>query len=249
MRRILFALPLLALAALPALAARFAEPEPLAPVRFPSLAFQSGDLAGTLTPPGPPAEGRRPAVVLVHDAAGADARGDLYAEQLAGAGFWVLDLLSHPADPAAAGRARDWLAAQPGVDSARIAAIGFGAGAQAVQTVGFAARVLLYPGCARLAPAAAPAPTLLLHGSRDPANPEPACAPAADRLAGGGHFVRYIVYQGAGYAWDHPGTGPMERVLLPSPLGAARLPAVPWPALAEAAASEVAGFLAVELRP
>ena len=55
----------------------------------------------------------------------------------------MLDLFSHPADPGAAGRARDWLAAQLEVDAGRIAGRGFGSGAQAVLRVAFAARVLL----------------------------------------------------------------------------------------------------------
>jgi dienelactone hydrolase len=240
----------LALAAPAAQGEAFPEPPGVVVLSpFPPVAFAAGDLAGTLTRPSRPSwEGPHPAVVLVHDADSADPRGDLYAEQLAGAGFVVLDLLSHPADPDAARRARDWLAAQPEVDPSRIAGVGFGAGAQAVLAVGFSARVLLYPGCARLAPATATAPTLLAHGGADPANPEPACALAADRLASADDRVRLIVYHGAGYAWDHPRFGASERVLLPSPLGAARVPAAPWPALAEAAASEVAGFLAVVLR-
>lgn len=225
-------------------------PEIVVVTPFLPLSFAAGDLAGTLTRPSRRSgDGPHPAVVMVHDADRADPRGDLYAEQVAGAGFLVLDLLSHPADPGAARRARDWLAAQPEVDASRIAGLGFGAGAQALLAVEFAARVLLYPGCARLAPTAAPAPTLLAHGGADPANPEDACARAADRLASEGDSVRLIVYHRAGYAWDHPGKGASECALLPSPLGAARVPAAPWPALAEAAASEVAGFLAVVLRP
>jgi hypothetical protein len=60
--------------------------------------------------------------------------------------------------------------------------------------------------------------------------------------------VRHIVDHGAGYAPDHPRIGASERVPLPSPLGASRVPAAPWPVLAEASASEVAGFLALAFR-
>ncbi len=248
-RRAGFALAL-CLAAAPGLAEHFPEPPQLATLtRFHPTAFAAGDLMGTLTwPEERGAERPRPAVVLVHDANGADARGDLYAEQLAGAGFVVLDLLSHPADPDAARRARDWLSAQPEVDALRIAGLGFGAGAQAVLAAGFGARVLLYPGCARLDGAAPAAPTLLLHGSRDAANPAADCRAAAARLGAGGSPVRHLVLEGGGYAWDHPAIGAPERVLLPSPIGPARVPAAPWPALAEMAASEVAGFLTAALR-
>jgi dienelactone hydrolase len=249
-RRCAALLATLLLAPIAALAGSgFPEPTDIVATRYPPAAFDAEGLMGTLTRPAERHEGRRPAVVLVHDAGGADARGDLYAEQLAGAGFLVLDLLSHPADADAVARARDWLARLPEVDAARIAGLGFGAGAQAVLRAEFAARVLLYPGCERLAPAVATAaPTLLLHGTEDPANPLPACGRAVDRLTAAGGTVRWLAYPGAGYAWDHPAIGPIDRVMLPSPLDGARVPARPWPALAEASASEVAGFLTVAFR-
>ena len=214
--------------------------------------FMAAGIVGTLTRPSVTAGDAGPAVVFVHDSLGSDRRGDAYATQLAAAGFHVLDLLSHPADSDAAGRAAAALARDARVDPARIAALGFGAGGAAVAAAGhpFAARVLLYPGCASLvpAPAAGTAPVMLLHGDGDPANPGTDCAHAASALQRGGSVVKHVTYRGAGYAWDLPAYGAEGRSLVPRPGAEGRVAAVPWPALTAMAAAQVAGFLATTLR-
>lgn len=215
--------------------------------------FWSHGVAGTLTRPGREEGGSGPAVVLVHDASGADPRSGVYAAQLAAAGLQVLDLLSHPADGEAAARAAGALARDPRVDPGRIAVLGFGAGgaASAVANGPFAARVLLYPDCAALVSAtaeSAPAPVLLLHGDDDPANTRADCALAAAALRRSGSSVKHITYRDAGYAWDWPSYGGGRRALLPRPGALGLVPATSWPALADMAAAQVAGFLAAALQ-
>jgi dienelactone hydrolase len=116
-----------------------------------------------------------PAVVLVHDSLGRDARADWYVTQLTAAGIAVLEVelraisLDGATNDAALGdsdhgalratAAAAALAREAEVDPARIGAIGFGAGAWAVLLAPraadghdpFAARALLYPGCGALA--------------------------------------------------------------------------------------------------
>lgn len=218
-------------------------PEPLPPMPVP---FRQGRLEGTLTRPLGPWPQPRPAVLVLHDAAGADARSEGYVAQLAGAGFVVLDLLSHVADQAAATEARLALAALPGLDGARIAALAFGQGAVAALVPGFAAHALLYPECAAL-PARAPSPRVLLaHGLEDVLNPPGACEALASRWRAEGAELRLRSYSRASHAWDHPFRGLGERVSLPLADGR-RVPVTPWPDLAELSASEVAGFLATRL--
>jgi dienelactone hydrolase len=110
-----------------------------------------------------------PAVVIVHDSLGIDARVRPYGEQIAAAGIAMLeldlsDLTSGDTYPtaqwsAALIRAAAALSNAPRIDPSRIAVLGFGLGARAaamsVAAAGagpdpFAARVLLYPGCRSL---------------------------------------------------------------------------------------------------
>jgi dienelactone hydrolase len=233
-----------------------AASEPQANPTAQSVVFAAPAVIGTLTLP-LAGEGRRlPAVVLVHDALGPDPRSERYIAQLGAAGIAVLELLSEevlPVLPLAA----EALAADPRIDGSRIGVLGFGAGAAAaaMARVPFAARALLYPGCATLPadraepPASARTPLLLLHGGADPANSPAACAAAAEALARGGAAVRRVEYAGAGFAWDRPAFGQEGRSLLPAPGSTERVPAVPWPELAELSATQVAGFFALALGP
>ena len=228
-----------------------AASEPQANPASQTLVFVLPAVVGTLTLP-MAGDGRRlPAVVLVHDALGPDPRSERYIAQLGAAGIAVLELLSEevlPVLPLAAAA----LAADPRIDGSRIGVLGFGAGAAAAAAVRvpFAARALLYPGCATLPadralpPASARTPVLLLHGAADPANPPAACATAVEALARDGAAVRRVEYAGAGFAWDRPAYGQEGRSLLPAPGSTERVPAVPWPELAELSATQVAGFFA-----
>jgi dienelactone hydrolase len=107
-----------------------------------------------------------PAVLILHDASGADGRAAAYAEQLLGADIAVLEL--REAGPAAAGAALAALAADPRINPAQLGVLGFGTGARAaLELPGTVARALLYPGCGTLPGAAKMAaaiePTALLH--------------------------------------------------------------------------------------
>jgi dienelactone hydrolase len=155
-------------------------------------------------------------------------------------------------DPEALARALEVLPADAAdVAGTPVAALGFGAGARLALRLGpgIAARALLYPGCAGLAPGepAAADPLLLLHGDGDASNPRAACADAIARLSQGGRTVRHRVYPGAGYGWDYPAYGLEQRVLLPRPDGAGRIPTTPWPELTAMSAAQVAGFFATVL--
>jgi dienelactone hydrolase len=202
-----------------------------------------------------------------------DTRSHRTIAQLTAAGIAVLEieLRANPPDgfpeplPGASeasrmvGRAASALAADPRFDPARIGAIGFGLGARAVALApkfgpggaAFAARVLLYPGCASLRdllpkahPAAgtAAAPVLLVHGEGDAANPTAACEALAAALSATGS-VRRIAYRGAGYAWDQPQVGGSELVAQPWPGGPGTVGARYWPELADLSAAQAAGFL------
>ncbi len=236
------------LALLPAsrgIAAGGALPEPAAEIRL----IETGAVQGTLMLPAsvPPAG----LVLLLPDRLGHDPRGALYADQLLGAGLAVFDLLAGGGDAPALAAALPAIAAEAHAGRLPIGAIGFGAGARTALRLGsaLAARVLLYPGCAGLAPEdrRAGGPVLLLHGGADPANGHAACALLAAELARGGE-VRRLVYPAAGYAWDYPAYGLGGPVALPCPSMPGRVAAAPWPELAAMSAAHAAGFLARALR-
>lgn len=251
---------LLALAGNPA-AARLSAEELGLPI---SIEDPSGRV-GLMTLP-PMATDQRPlaAVLLVHDTLGPDLRSLPYVEQLAAAGLMVLEIAPEPDEPAAATVRRGVAAlrADPRVDAARIGLLGFGGGARAAVLAAegqdpFAARALLYPGCAGLLrdlPRDLPMGTatprgglLLVHGGDDRANAEPDCAELALRLAGG-LPTRRVTYRGASYGWDFPSAEPLAPWLYPAPGDDARVRIRPWPALTAFSASEVASFLAAALR-
>jgi dienelactone hydrolase len=213
--------------------------------------FVSGTVAGRLLLPPLPSRSPAGLVLLLHDSLGPDLRGRLYEDQLLGAGIAVLDVLRGEDDPEALARALEALPADAGVAGAPVGVLGFGAGARLALRLGpaIAARALLYPGCAGLAPAgpAVTGPLLLAHGGGDASNPRADCSDAAARLSQPGRAVRHRVYAGAGYGWDYPAHGLERRVLLPHPDGAGRVPAAPWPELAAMSAAQVAGFFATVL--
>ncbi len=258
-------LPAVPFALLRGLAACLGPPpaaaQPADTLRIPQV---GADLAGLLWLPAGPAEAPWPAVILLPDRPGFDARGQRYAAQLAGAGLAALDLDIDP-DAAAAAAALTAAAAVLGADGrfdpARIGVLGFGAGAALALAPppgaagagdAFAARALLYPGCvgllraARRADAASPlTPVLLLHGDADAATPPRACAALEAGLAETAP-VRRVQYRGAGYAWDRPGIGGRAEAV-PRPDGPGRIPMAPWPELADLAAAQVAAFFAQAL--
>jgi dienelactone hydrolase len=208
----------------------------------------SGPLVGTLALPeiGPPAG----LVLLLPDSLGHDPRGTPYVDQLLRVGLAALDLQSGGENAEIVMRHMPGLLAEAGAAGLPVGVIGFGAGARAGLRLGpnIGARVLLYPGCADLATPELPhaAPTLLLHGDADPANPRAACAAFAARLAGGAP-VRHFMYRKAGYAWDYPAYGVDHRILLPRPDGQGTARSEPWPELAASSAAQAADFLAIML--
>lgn len=201
-----------------------------------------------------------PAVLLVHDALGADLRSLAYVEQLAAAGLLVLEVAPEPDADAleAVQRGIAALRAHAQVDATRIGVLGFGGGARAAMLASpgqdpFAARALLYPGCGTLL-RDLPPPTsvaggrlLLMHGADDPANTQADCAALAQRL-GGGLPARHLAFSGATYAWDFPSADPLAPWLFPAPGSAGRVRIQPWPALTALSAGEAASFLAAALR-
>jgi dienelactone hydrolase len=262
-----------AAAAVIVLAASFAAlPATGAPDR-PSESFHGADGIGGFLHRSSIADGPSAVVLIVHDSLGMDTRSQRYIAQLTAAGVAALEieLRANPPDgfpeplPDTAeatglvARAATALAADPRFDPARIGAIGFGLGARAVALtpsvgpggVAFAARVLLYPGCAslrdllpraHLAAGTVAAPVLVIHGEEDAANPPAACEALAAALSAAGP-VRRIAYHGAGYAWDQPQLGDSELAAQPWPGGPGTIGARSWPELADLSAAQATGFL------
>jgi dienelactone hydrolase len=192
------------------------------------------DAAGAIGPLTAPRAGRPvPAVILVHDSLGIDARADRTVAQLLEAGIAALEIELYAVsadgadgaaafDPAAEAavlaRARQALLAAPGIDGSRLAALGFGRGAHAVALApggagpapDWAARVLLYPACAAVAhalpagPGASGAPVLVMHGDSGAGDPPRDCLRLASRFEDAGAPARVIHYRGASHGWDAP---------------------------------------------
>jgi len=108
--------------------------------------------------------------------------------------------------------AAGWLASQPKVDAARIAAIGWSYGGRAVlealiesttRPVGFARAVVFYPDCRALPPWKATVPVLILLGGDDDMTPARLCQETVTRLATPA-AVKVVVYPGALHAFDVP---------------------------------------------
>ncbi|MGK7869446.1 dienelactone hydrolase family protein [Falsiroseomonas sp. E2-1-a20] len=215
-----------------------------------------------------------PAVILVHDSLGTDRRADLTVRQLRDAGVATLEVELYAVSADGAGstaafdvraeaevldRARRALAAQPGIDSTRVAALGFGRGAHALAETqegkqqDWSARVYLYPDCAALGSAlvagtsTSRAPLLLLHGDVGAGDPPCDCVNVANRLEEAGVSVRIIHYRGAAHGWDLPPIGEHLVSFQPAPVGRGTLRTVAWPELAEMSATQTAGFLAAAM--
>ena len=210
------------------------------------------ELAGLLHVP--QTAGPHLGVVLLHDVTGPDRRADIYIDTLLSNGFLVLEVQSPVADADAAAAAARWLGQHPAVRPGRVALFGFGAGglAAAMSDAPVAARALLYPGCAAIATAAlaseVAAPSLLLVGDQDRANPAADCARAVSQLRAQGAEVRLEEFHGVGFGWDFHLFGPERRVLLQMPGQAGRVEAAPSPAMTERAAIVSVLFLQAAMR-
>lgn len=187
-------------------------------------------------PAGASAANPAPAVILLHGASGVtDGREGRTARAFAaqGVGAVVVDVfgargggsfrerllnITETMALADAFAAKRFLDAQPEVDAARTALIGFSYGgmstiyasyAQVAAAFGappFAAHVAFYGPCiARFEePATTGAPILMLWGDRDAIMDPDACAVLAEDLRGGGSSVEVIRYD-AGHRWDGRG--------------------------------------------
>jgi hypothetical protein len=226
------------------LGAREAPSDPMEKIE----AFTAAGVIGTLTLPAGAPDRQASAILILQDAQGPDGRASHYTDQLLGAGFAVLEVLTLESD------SLEWamraLSAHPRVAGQPLGLLGFGAGARLVAEwsgpVG--ARALLYPGCGGVAPAAMQGEAvLLMHGAADPANEPGACAGLGRALGASGASVRLRVFDRASYAWDRPAFGGEGPALLPRPDGPGRVVAEAWPALAALSATEVAGFFAANL--
>lgn len=157
-----------------------------------------------------PAPGH-PLVIILPDALGEDGRSEPYVDALLGRGIASLLLgLSEVADlpgpesprhgAASLARALEWAGAG-GPTHARIALLGFGAGARAALAAAQGLPVVaLYPRCPGLPIANGPA--LVIQGALD----SEGCGPEVTRLAGADH------------AWDATGAlWPVSGPLLPDP--------------------------------
>lgn len=219
----------------------------------------------------PKAAAAMPAVVLVHDSLGIDRRSEPTVRHLLQAGMATLEVELYAVSADGAGslaafdpqaeagvlaRARRALAAEPGIDAARLSALGFGRGAHAVALMpvvdgqDWAARVLVYPACAALAgalspePAASRAPVLVLHGDSGAGDPPRDCPALASRFEDMGAAAGIIRYPGASHGWDVPLPGEQAGSFLPDPAGHGLLHSVSWPGLAEMSAAQATGFIA-----
>jgi dienelactone hydrolase len=194
---------------------------------------------------------RRPSgtVIILQDATGPDGRAASYVDQLLGAGLAVLDIAEHADDvyevDAVAVALGERIGRRP------VGVLSFGAGSPVAAGLGsVTAHALLYPGCGEhlaVAIATTSGPVLLVHGGLDTANPTSVCAATAARLSASGRSVRHLIYEQAGYAWDHPASGLESRFFLPRPGGSGHIQALPWPQLTAMSASQVAGFFSTSL--
>ena len=108
--------------------------------------------------------------------------------------------------------AASWLASQPTIDAARIAAVGWSYGGRAVleaivdsttRPVGFARAITFYPDCRALPPWNATVPVLMLLGGDDDMTPARLCQDTVTRLPASS-AVKVVVYPGALHAFDVP---------------------------------------------
>jgi dienelactone hydrolase len=99
--------------------------------------------------------------------------------------------------------AATWVKSQPGVDRARVSAVGWSYGGRAVlvalakQPV-VARAIVFYPDCRALEPWTSPVPVLMLLGGDDTMTPAQPCQDAVKKATS----VRVVVYPGAMHAFD-----------------------------------------------
>jgi dienelactone hydrolase len=230
-------------------------------------------ISGLLSLPASARDGVAPAVLVLHDRRGVDARSIRYVTQLIGAGIaaYEVETDANPPDGEAppaitdaelgefVSRAADTLRHHPAVDGDRIALLGFGHGGRAAliaarqldATVGFSAQALLYPGCdafPRGTTSFAATPTLILHGDDDPLNTPEACDGLAEDLRRSAP-ARVARFEFVTYGWDIPSSegGATAKEWRPD-LGAS-VAIRAWPDLADMSAAQVAGFLHASLQP
>lgn len=193
-------------------------------------AFGQGPDGGyrTFRPDGP---GPHPAAVLLSGCDGlhpsfAPTIYERRAEHLRGIGHVVVfadylgrrGLKTCAATITHAGAARDlvaaaaWLSSQPGVDRARITAMGWSYGGRAVlaalaaypeERLIFSRAIVYYPDCRALQPWKATLPVLMLLGGSDDMTPATLCQEAVKGVAVPAR-VRIVVYPGAFHAFDVP---------------------------------------------
>jgi dienelactone hydrolase len=193
----------------------------------------------------PAASGPRPAVIALHgcggnmrgDGTGLIARVPDWTGRFLAAGYAVLwpdsfgsrglgpqcQVANRDINPATrandATAAADWLAAQPGIDTSRMALIGWSHGGSTVlravaasakaPAVDYKIAIAFYPGCRPMAeregrdgkPWAARLPVTILMGGADDWTPPEPC-----RSLGIRNNVRYIEYPGAYHDFDAPNT-------------------------------------------
>jgi dienelactone hydrolase len=225
-----FARPWLSVAALLGLLTADAPAAADELVKFAS-AGQGDPIQGYLSRP--KHAGPFPAVVLLHTCLGLPEARASIGERIAGWGYAALfvdDFATRglretcavdfkPALPDAYG-ALAYLARQPFVDPARIAAVGFSQGGDTALKIAagggsggaaFKAAAAFYPPCANLAGVALGTPTLILVGAKDEVTPAADCAQLAKQQAPG--MVKLVVYPGAAHAFDIREAGGGTRVM------------------------------------
>jgi dienelactone hydrolase len=177
----------------------------------------------------PDGPGTRPAVAFLSGCDGftppnAPARFEHRAEQLRAQGYVVIFVdylgrramkscgptVSHDAAAQDLVGATAWLKAQPGVDPARITAMGWSYGGRAVlaalasqppAALGFSRAVVYYPDCRALRPWKSTLPLLMLLGGDDDMTPPQLCQDAVKQVTAPAS-VKVVVYPGALHGFD-----------------------------------------------
>ena len=249
-------------------------------------------LVGYLQRPGAQFEGKRPAIVFQHGCGGPGANGKLSVRHQAALDWAAarglvalhVDSLSPRGEKelctqkfsarkvnqthrvADAYSALDFLAAQPDVDSARIALWGWSHGGSSVlgamrapapvgARVGFAAAIAFYPGCSAFAQASRPYrllnPTLILIGEADDWTPAAPCKALADAMTQANQPLSLELYAGAYHGFDDPNPNAKLRVRSDVPNGVkpgAGVTMAPNPDARQKAMQRTEQFLAKHLR-
>ena len=180
----------------------------------------------------PAGEGRFPAVVLLHTCLGLPANRRAIESELTGSGYVALFVddfatrglketcaVEFPQGVTDAYGALAFLAAEPFVDPARIAVVGYSQGADTALTLAsarfaatytlqgrlaFKAAAAFYPPCANQGGATMRIPTLILVGEADDVTPAADCEALARTQTGA---VALHVYPRAGHGFDNPEFG------------------------------------------